>query len=228
MITGVAFVPCAPVLVSPLAAGAAPELDDLRNRVGYAVTAATSDAARVALVGPAPASAMFDRTAWGTLAGYGADIDAALDAAARAGDPTLPPALTVAAWLTQQHGCRIDAAFAVGPSGLGDGRLREWCADGGALVVAGDGSARRSTTAPGYLDPRAEQYDRGCADALGSGDPAALTAIDAALGEALLAAGPHVWNAVAGALDGCRYEATLDYDEAPYGVGYFVAHWARR
>ncbi len=93
-----------------------------------------------------------------------------------------------------------------------------------ALVVMGDGSARRSLSAPGYLDDRAEGFDAALAGALASGDPAQLAAIDAALGDELLAAGVAAWHAASDVLVG-KYEASLTYEAAPYGVGYFAASW---
>jgi hypothetical protein len=63
------------------------------------------------------------------------------------------------------------------------------------------------------------------ASALGAGDPAGLAALDPALGRDLLAAGVPVWRAVGARLADTRYSAELRYDEAPYGVGYFVAVW---
>jgi hypothetical protein len=95
------------------------------------------------------------------------------------------------------------------------------------LLVMGDGSARRSTSAPGYLDDRAGAFDRATVDALASGDPARLR-LDVALGADLLAAGPPAWNAAAGLLGTRRYAAEILYDDAPYGVGYFVAVWSAR
>ena len=231
MISAVAFVPCAPVLVPELAGGAASELDGLRA----AVTAAVTGLGRpTALVGPGPVSAVFGADAWGTLAPYGRDVPAALDGepgAVRPSGPTLPPALGVAARLAAGPGHRFDAAFAIGPDIVGsavESALQDWCVGGGSLVVAGDGSARRSASAPGYLDDRAAGYDAACVTALASGDPGALARLDVDLGTALLAAGPPVWTAVGRALAGTRFDAGLDYDDAPYGVGYVVARWTAR
>jgi hypothetical protein len=92
--------------------------------------------------------------------------------------------------------------------------------------VLGDGSARRSTSAPGYFDERAADFDAAVASALRSGNPATLCQLDAALGGQLLAAGVPAWHAAGQALGQRRYDARLHYDEAPYGVGYFVASWS--
>lgn len=95
--------------------------------------------------------------------------------------------------------------------------------DGSVLVVA-DGSATRSEKAPRHLDPRAEAFDAGIDAALASGDPAALLALDLALGDALHAAGPRTWQAVARSVAGPA-RAELVWSGAPYGVHYVVATW---
>ena len=63
------------------------------------------------------------------------------------------------------------------------------------------------------------------AEALAGGDPARLAALDGTLGGELLAAGVPAWHAAGALLAGQRFTASLDYDRAPYGVGYFVATW---
>jgi hypothetical protein len=94
-----------------------------------------------------------------------------------------------------------------------------------ALLVMGDGSARRSPAAPGYFDERAEPYDAHVARALRDADPEALLAIDPAADDALLVAGRAAWQVLAGAARGRTFTGDLRYDAAPYGVGYFVAVW---
>ena len=84
---------------------------------------------------------------------------------------------------------------------------------------SGDGSARRTLKAPGYLDPAAERFDAAVARALADGDAAALAALDVAEGQRLLAAGAAPWRAVGEVLTGRPATARLHADEAPYGVG---------
>src|SRR3984957_15741050 len=69
-----------------------------------------------------------------------------------------------------------------------------------ALLVMGDGSARRSAAAPGYLGARAEPFDAVVEQALRDGDLPALAALDPDLARHLLAAGRPAWQALAGAL----------------------------
>ena len=95
------------------------------------------------------------------------------------------------------------------------------------LLVMGDGSARRTEKAPGWLDERAAGFDAGVSAALASGDPEQLRRLDQDLGRR--AAGcrrsrpgerpPGCWRAR-------RWDGAVSYDDAPYGVGYFVATWS--
>ncbi len=94
---------------------------------------------------------------------------------------------------------------------------------GDVALVLGDGSACRSTAAPGYFDPRAEPFDAAVAAALATADHAALAALDPP--PELLVSGVTAWRAAAGFPGPWRGE--LHYDAAPYGVGYFVATWTR-
>jgi len=143
----------------------------------------------------------------------------------------LPPALTVGAWLVRDAlGSRSGArGFSVGPDFASRPAAVELLtlaeASDVALVVLGDGSARRSTGAPGYLDERAAGFDAAVAEALRSGDGRELEKLDGDLANELLAGGVPAWHAAAAVLLEQTYAAQLSYDEAPYGVGYFVAAW---
>lgn len=92
-----------------------------------------------------------------------------------------------------------------------------------ALLVMGDASARRSTTAPGFVDERARPFDTSVTEALEAGDATALATLDPDLAAALLAAGRAPWQVLAGALP--EAEARLLTAEDPYGVLYVVATW---
>lgn len=170
----------------------------------------------------------------GTFAPYGVALDVHLGAPGCGGAVDLPLSLTVGAWLVGQalgpHSGAL--GFSVGPDFsasraaadlLGLAHTREL-----ALVVMGDGSARRSATAPGYLDERAVPFDEQVADALRSGDAAALENLDGDLGAQLLAAGVPAWQAAGRLLGGADYAADLLYADDPYGVGYLVAVWTAR
>jgi hypothetical protein len=96
-----------------------------------------------------------------------------------------------------------------------------------ALLAMGDGSARHSVSAPGYLDERAAPFDDAVERAVRVGDLAALAALDPALAADLMAAGRPAWQVLAGALAGDLVTEIL-YSGAPLGVAYLVAALAPR
>jgi hypothetical protein len=97
-----------------------------------------------------------------------------------------------------------------------------------AVLVLGDGSARRGEKAPGFLDDRAVDVDEVIATALQHGDAAALAGLDPATAEDLLVHG-RAALAVLGALVGAAQltvvRPELCYRDDPFGVSYFVALW---
>lgn len=115
--------------------------------------------------------------------------------------------------------------FLLADAGLGD---RVAVSAARALVVVGDGSARRTEKAPGYLDDRAAGFDAAIEDALRSGDAGALAAVDVELGQELLAAGAGVLRVLGGAVvESGRAVIAADLAHAadPFGVRYWVARW---
>ena len=233
MISGAAFCPHPPVLVPDLAAGAASDLDELRRACIGAISVVAATGRQLVLLGTGEPSAMHSPLARGTFADYGLSLDVPLGSPSCGGEVELPLSLTVGAWLVREAiGPRSGArAFSIGAdfasSRAAAELLRVAEDDDIALVVMGDGSARRSTTAPGYLDERAIPFDDGVADALRTGDAATLEGLDADLGAQLLVAGVLAWRAAGRLLEGERWDATLSYYDAPYGVAYFAATWIR-
>ena len=230
MIRAVAFCPHPPVLVTDVAGSAASELDGLREAAASAITAAYGAGVQLVLIGAGEVSRAHSPLARGSFAAYGVPGDLHLGNPSCGGAEELPLSLTVGAWLVREAlGPRTNArGFSIGPDFGGSAAAVELLAlaqeSDMALIVMGDGSARRSLAAPGYLDERAEAFDAGVATALASGDPEALAAIDATLGRELAAAGVPAWHAAADVFTG-RYAARVGYDDAPFGVGYFVASW---
>ncbi len=226
MIVAAAFCPHPPVLVPDLAQGAADELHALRAACRAAITRVAAAGAPLVVVGSGSSRAVYPATARGSLAGFGVPLEVPLGcddiAADEPGAGELPVALTIGAWLV-----RDALGPGTGATGISVGAGPDPVSIGSdaALVVMGDGSARRSTAAPGYFDERAESFDAGVAAALSGGDSSALAGLDPGLGSELLAAGVPAWRAAAGLLGSRRYAAELLYDDAPYGVGYFVAAW---
>jgi hypothetical protein len=128
--------------------------------------------------------------------------------------------------------------------------IADW-ADRVGLLVMGDGSARRDLKAPGYLDERAAPLDARISAALASGDAEGfLAGLDARTADDLMVSGRPAWQVLTGANGGPPHAGSshtgathagatnrgstdggalrhhrLLHDDAPYGVGYFVASW---
>src|SRR5882757_7018933 len=134
------------------------------------------------MLGSGDTSAMHSPVARGSLSGYGVSLDVHLGSPACGGAVELPLALTVGAWLLGDAlGPNTGAVgFSVGPDFAASRAAVELLALAEsapvALVVMGDGSARRSARAPGFLDPRGEPFDATVAAALRAGDVEALGA----------------------------------------------------
>ena len=92
-----------------------------------------------------------------------------------------------------------------------------------ALLVMGDGSARRSLKAPGYLDPRAAAFDAEVERAIRAGDLGALLRLDQALARDLMATGRPAWQVLAGAMRELALVVEVLYCGDPFGVAYLVA-----
>lgn len=215
------------MLVPELAQGAAPELDDLRAACRTAIRRAVPGDVRPVLVGAGPTAADYSSSTRGTFAGFGLPLEVPLGSD-DPGPVGLPPALTVGAWLVRDAlGADSGAvAWAVPPQGR---RLPELPNEPTSLIVVGDGSARRSEKAPGYLDERAAAFDAALADIFRHGDGSELSKdrLERHGAGELLVAGLPVWDAVHALVETDTWAAQLLYDAAPYGVGYFVALWTR-
>jgi len=97
---------------------------------------------------------------------------------------------------------------------------------GAALLLLGDGSARRGEKAPGFLDERAFGFDDTVADALAAGDPGPLRDLDVTLAAELMVGGRSVLRLLGLLGDRVRpIHAALTHREDPYGVSYLVARW---
>ncbi|NEW74690.1 class III extradiol dioxygenase subunit B-like domain-containing protein [Streptomyces rhizosphaericus] len=248
MLIAAAVCPCPPLLVPEVAAGAAPELDGLRAEcfeVIHALAAARPE--RLIVLGPADRAGRGPHAqgAPGSFRGFGVEVDVRLAAPVTGGSGregaadggssrSLPTSLAVGAWLLEHAGW--DPAVPVEGLGVGEPLAAERCIQVGrelagraervALLVMGDGTACRTLKAPGYLDERAAAFDAEMARSLAAADTGALAALDEELAYELKAAGRAPLQVLAGAGEGARLKGELRYDEAPYGVGYFVASWS--
>ncbi len=231
MLVAAAVCPHPPLIVPEVAAGAAVELDGLRAACGEAI--ARLDAARpdlLAVVGGGPASREYPAGGVGSLRPYGVDVTVSLgDPPADA--PALPLSLTVGAWLLHRVGWSGPArAYAVGSGSPVKDCVRLGAHLAGlagrvALLVLGDGSARRDDSSPGWPHAQAVAFDDTVAQALAEADAGALERLDAALAEELMAAGRAAWQVLAGAARDAGLRGDLLAYHAPYGVAYFVAAW---
>ena len=95
-----------------------------------------------------------------------------------------------------------------------------------ALLVMGDGSARKAVGVHGAADPPAEEYDAAVAAALAAADAGALARLDAALDDELMVAGRAAWQVLAGAAVGGGLRGQVRFAAAPLDVTYLVASWA--
>jgi hypothetical protein len=220
----VAFCPSPPLLLPAVEGRAAAETTALRRACAQAVAAMLEVQPEVVVVvgEGGPAGVRFGAGDAGDLRGFGVDVHLPFDGHLRPEGRRLPLAHTVGAWLLHEAGY-AGARVGVGPADVHQ-LLREMRGPVGVLAV-GDGSARRSVKAPGYLDESAGAFDAAVARALAGGAPHALAGLDPTVGERLLAAGVPTWRALGAALAGREVTASLHYDDAPFGVGYLVADW---
>ncbi|MBR8743488.1 class III extradiol dioxygenase subunit B-like domain-containing protein [Nocardiopsis sp. MG754419] len=229
MLIAAAVCPHPPVLFPEVARGAAVELDALREACDRAVaTLGRCDADRLYVVGPGPVERAHGPDTGGDLRAYGVDV--------RVGPGPGPGALDLAAttgrWLAERSGLAPDGYLELpvdttAPRAAARGAALADTADRVALLVMGDGSARRTERSPGYVDARAIPHDDAVAEALAKADTAHLAGLDPDLARALMVAGRPAWQALAGAAGEAPFLGDLLAHEAPYGVGYFVAAWSR-
>jgi hypothetical protein len=220
----VAFCPAPPLLHPAVEGRAAAETTRLRGACHEAVAAVLAIGPDVVVVVGSGAADddRFGPGDTGDLRGFGVDVEVPFAGVPRPGGHRLPLPHVLGAWLLDEAGCTA-TRIGVGPAGLG--ALLAGLSGSVGVLAMGDGSARRTLKAPGYLDPAAAPFDAAVAAALAAGDAAALAALDPAEGERLLASGVPAWRAVGAALTGRPVDARLHLDEAPFGVGYFVADW---
>ncbi|MDQ1683544.1 MAG: hypothetical protein QOC82_281 [Frankiaceae bacterium] len=216
MLTAAAVCPHPPLLIPELAAGAAPELDDVRAACVTAVDAlAPYDVLYVVGADATPHATSF--APWG--------VDVPVDV-----PEPLPLSVLVGAWLTRgrpRSFVAVDPSLDAGECAALGAELAA-SADRVALLVMGDGSARHDVKAPGYVDDRAARFDQDVRTVFASANWDALAALDQSLADELLVAGRAPWQVLAGAATTNATVAVEPMFNAPYGVGYHVAAWKWR
>jgi hypothetical protein len=202
----------APALL-PQVAGESPALAGLRRAVEAAVAGFGSDSP-VTIIAPGTPGG-FPPSHGGDLGRFGRPEAAVPGVPADLPWPAVLGRLLLAAQdLPAGDALTVDGSKA---AVLPDGPLR--------VMVLGDGTACRTTAAPGGFHPDAAAADAEFAAALGSGEPAALAAVHAA--PSLLVAGVPAWRAVGLALAhrGLAWSVSPVTVTDPLGVGSFVAVW---
>ncbi len=224
MLVAAAFVPTPPLLVPEIAAGSAHLDQPLRAACHDAVGRLLEEHPEVVfVVGCAPTTGA--TTGSWDWRGFGVELPAAAPSQA------LPLGLAIGAWLLDHQPAPpprlyVGVSPRLSPSDCVE--LGRHCVSGqtrAALLVCGDGTARRSEKAPGHFHPAAEAWDDGVARALASGDAKELAGLDPGTADRLLASGRAPWQVLAGAAAGWAWRADLSYRAAPYGVAYVAGTW---
>src|SRR5579875_547346 len=252
MLTAAAVCPHPPALVPEMtgsawrdgvpgldgSAPAAQELGRLRTACDTATTWLLAQRPDLlVIVGGAGRSAEYPAAAPGSLAPFGLPGKAGDDA------PALLLSLTIGRWLLgramsgdEERGASpmlslVSVAWSAPRAAcLGLGAELASRAPRVALLVMGDGTARRARGVPGAADPEAERYDAGVAAALAGADAAKLAGLDPGLSAELFAAGRAAWQVLAGAVDAggpAGVRGDLRYAATPFEVTYFVSTWHR-
>jgi hypothetical protein len=220
-----------PPLLLPGLTGAADVGAELRASCSAAVEEALREGPeRVVVVGSAGTTSTFDSRTPVDASPYGGPGYGGTVAAAAARGVRLPLSLLVGRTLLDASSWSGDVVL----QAVAHDAPPERCAALGAdlvagrrtaLLVLGDGSARRGPKAPGYVDDRARAFDGRVAAALADGDARELAAIEPGTAAELLVAGRAAWQVLAGALDGGRATGRLLHADDPFGVLYLVATW---
>lgn len=227
MLSAIAIIPSAPVLVPELAGAAAAEVADL---VSAAVAAAAVLPIRWIAVGTGRADAVLSPESAGSFAGFGVDVPVRLAPSGGAeATQRLPLCALMAGWVRGQ--ARPDASVQVRVYG-DDHDLAAAAARGRALraeidrepdsigvLVVADGVNTLTPSAPGGHDPTGAGAQRHLDDALSDGDLDALTRLP----ERVL--GRVAFAVLAGVAEPGPRSAKEFYRGAPYGVGYFAGVW---
>ena len=230
MLSAIAIVPSAPLLVPELSGAAAAEIVDLTAAV---LEAAALLPARWVVVGIGAADADLGPEVVGTFAGFGVDVRVGLSPQAvtgRTAEPgELPLCALVAGWVRGQvrpeatAQVRVYAGDHTAEVALAHGRrlraeIDRLPAPIGVLVVA-DGANTLTPSAPGGYDPGNADAQLALDDALADGDASALAGLPVPI------LGRVAFGVLAGLTEPGPRSAKELYRGAPYGVGYFAGAW---
>jgi hypothetical protein len=227
VLSAIAIVPSAPVLVPELAGAAAAEVSDLAAAV---LAAAVSLPSRWVVIGTGDGDDVLGPDGVGTFAGFGADVRVRLSPGDDGAVPAaFPLCALLAGWVRGR--ARPDARAQVrvyrgdkeADTALAQGRqlraeIDETPDPVGVLVVA-DGANTLTPAAPGGYHPGDAEAQLALDDALANGDVAALTRLPPPI------LGRVAFGVLAGLAGPGPRSAKELYRGAPFGVGYFVGAW---
>ena len=242
VLSAIAIIPSAPVMVPQLAGGAAAELADLHEAVVAAASAlpdrwvaigvadanpgtGVEDAKPVTGVGDA--GAVIGPHTAGTFAGYGVDVRVTLAPGVDDDPVPLPLCALITGWVrgVARPGATAEVrVFADGsPDAVARGRALRAELDAttepvGVLVV-GDGANTLTPPAPGGYDPDSLPLQHAFDEALAGGDVAALTRLPRVI------TARTAFEVLGGLAEPGPRSAEQLYRGAPYGVGYFAGIW---
>ena len=232
MLSAIAIIPSAPVLVPELAGAAAAEVADLSAAV---LAAAAFLPPRWIVVGTGRADSVLEPDgphSAGTFAGFGADVRVRLSPQAddRAEPPVeLPVCALLAAWVRGHVRPEASAQVYVyrgdhdADTALAYGRqLRaeiDRTPDSIGVLVVADGANTLTPSAPGGYDPGNADAQLALDEALANGAVAALTRLPPQI------LGRVAFQVLAGLAEPGPRSAKELYRGAPYGVGYFAGAW---
>jgi hypothetical protein len=226
VLSTIAIIPSAPVLVPELAGAAAGEVAELRAAMVAAVAALPP---RWVVVGVGAADLVVGPESVGTFAGFGADLVVRLSPQASGPPVELPLCALIAGWMRDRvqpdasAEVRVvaghhDAAAAVAVGGQLRDEIDQLAEPTGVLIVA-DGANTLTPAAPGGYYPADLDLQRALDDALGCGDVAALRRLPGQV------VGRVAFGVLAGLAEPAPRSAKELYRAAPYGVGYFAGVW---
>jgi hypothetical protein len=226
VLSTIAIIPSAPVLVPELAGAAADEVAELRAAMVAAVAALPP---RWLVVGVGTGDVVVGPDSVGTFAGFGADLVVQLSPQASGQPLELPLCALITGWMRDQAQpdaraeVRVYAANHDADTALVFGRqLRneiDQLAEPAGVLILADGANTLTPAAPGGHHPGDIDVQRALDDALSCGDLAALTRLPEQV------VGRVAFGVLAGLAEPAPRSAKELYRAAPYGVGYFAGVW---
>jgi hypothetical protein len=226
VLSAIAIVPSAPVLVPELAGAAAAEVAELRAAV---VAAAASLPPRWVAVGVGMADAVVGPESVGTFAGFGADVTVRLSPGHTGQPVELPLCALFTGWVRgqAQPDARAEVRVYAGDLEADAARVRgrqlraevDRAAEPIGVLVVADGATTLTAGAPGGYRPDDIEVQLALDDALSSGDVSALSRLPEQV------VGRVAFQVLAGLVEPAPRSAKELHRIAPYGVGYFVGVW---